>query len=266
MNLNPLQRRCLLLHGSAWSVWEEAFLALVKLCEGILQLEVRKQSNSAKICVKSIYLLLVSATFHFLIHTCGYFLCTAQIPFLHERTNSRHRQMFIGWAQPSLAYSASLSLLFPLNSLFAFLSEFLSLNWGESGIDQPAFHHSRAKGKDKEWKCWRKSLPSLTSQESQCPGSFFSFFPKKILLSFSTQTPSKPPVLPLIHPRAGSPLQSLENWTLQHFISVYCGLFEESGPNVSLRNNTGEQISSNFKLLCAWLLEFSELRSKGDLI
>lgn len=144
-------------------------MALVELCEGILQLEVRKQLNSAKMCVKSIYLLLVSATFYFLKHTCGCFYVLHKSLVLHERTNPRRRQtrqMLIGVSK-AITCSASLSLLFSLNSLFTFLSKFLPLQWGKSGTDQPVFH-SRAKGKDKEWKCWRKSLPSLTSQECQC--------------------------------------------------------------------------------------------------
>lgn len=107
------------------------------------------------------------------------------------------------------------------------------------------------------------SFPHLSGESMSW--EFLQFLPQKILLSFSTQTPSKPPVLPLF-PELGSPCRLWKTEHCQHFISVCCGLFEESGPNVSLRNHTGEQISSNFELLCAWLLEFSELRSKGDLI
>lgn len=118
--------------------------------------------------------------------------CTNPLFYMKGPILDTDKEMFVWWAQPSLACSASLSLLFSLNSLFAFLSKFLSLNWGESGIDQPAFHHSRARGKDKEWKCWRKSLLSLTSQESQCPGSFFSFFPKKSCWASQPKLPANP--------------------------------------------------------------------------
>lgn len=89
-------------------------MALVKLCRGILQLDVRKQSNSAKICMKSICLLLVSATFYFLMHTSGYFYVLHKSLVLHERTSSRQANK--APVSTAIPCSASLSLLSSLNS------------------------------------------------------------------------------------------------------------------------------------------------------